>query len=110
MLRTLAEIHATKRGFTLMPLRAREVVVLERPVEDENGDVLAFLADGEAWSSSALAIALGTSQRSVQRALDALAAAGKVQSFGRARARRWITPPLPGFTTTLLLPAPLPTD
>jgi predicted ArsR family transcriptional regulator len=85
-------------------------VVLARPVENENGAVLAFLADGEAWSSSALATALGTSQRTVQRALDSLAAAGKVKSFGRARARRWITPPLAGFTTTLLLPAPLPID
>ena len=110
MLRPLADVSATKRGFTLVPHRAREVVVLARPVEDENGDVLAFLADGESWSSSALAIALGTSQRTVQRALDSLAASGKVQSFGRARARRWITPSVPGFTTTLLLPAPLPSD
>jgi predicted ArsR family transcriptional regulator len=86
------------------------VIVLARPVEDENGAVLAFLADGESWSSSALATALGTSQRTVQRALDSLAAAGKVQSFGRARARRWITPPVAGFTTTLLLPAPIPID
>jgi hypothetical protein len=38
----------------------------------------------------------------VKRALDSLAAAGKVQSFGQARARRWITPPVPGFTTILL--------
>jgi hypothetical protein len=110
MLRPLARISATKRGFTLAPCRTREVVVLARPVEDENGAVLAFLADGESWSSSALAIALGTSQRTVQRALDSLAAAGKVQCFGHARARRWITPPMPGFTTTLLLPAPLPVD
>ena len=110
MLLPLADISATKRGFALAPRRAREVVVLARPVEDENGAVLAFLADGESWSSSALAIALGTSQRTVQRALDSLAAAGKVQSFGQARARRWITPPLPGFTTTLLLPGPLPID
>ena len=110
MLRPLADVRATKRGFTLMPRRAREVVVLAQPVEDENGAVLAFLADGESWSSSALAIALGRSQRSVQRALDSLAAAGKVQSFGRARARRWVTPPVPGFTTTLLLPAPLLND
>ena len=110
MLRPLADVSATKRGFALAPRRAREVVVLARPVEDEHGAVLAFLADGESWSSSALAIALGTSQRTVQRALDSLAAAGKVQSFGRARARRWITPPVPGFTTTLLLPAPLPID
>jgi hypothetical protein len=110
MLRPLADVNATRRGFALVPRCAREVVILARPVEDENGDVLAFLADGEAWSSTALAIALGTSQRTVQRALDALAAAGKVQSFGRARARRWVTPPVPGFTTTLLLPAPLSMD
>jgi hypothetical protein len=109
MLRRLADISATKRGFALVPQRGREVVVLARPVEEEHADVLAFLTDGESWSSSALALALGTSQRTVQRALDSLAAAGKVQSFGQARARRWITPPVPGFTTILLLPAPLPT-
>jgi DeoR/GlpR family transcriptional regulator of sugar metabolism len=83
-------------------------VVLAQPVEDKHAAVLAFLADGEAWSTSALALALGASQRTVQRALDALAASGKVHSFGRARARRWMTPPVGGFTTTLLLPAPLP--
>jgi hypothetical protein len=108
VLRTLADVSATKRGFALAPRRAREVVVLARPVEEEHAAVLAFLADGESWSSSALALALGTSQRTVQRALDSLAAAGKVQSFGRGRARRWMTLPVPGFTTTLLLPAPLP--
>ena len=110
MLRPLAAIGATKRGFALAPHRAREVIVLARPVEEEHAAVLAFLADGEAWSSSALALALGASQRTVQRALDSLASAGKVQSFGRARARRWMTPPVPGFTTILLLPAPLPSD
>ena len=110
LLRTLATVSATKSGFRLAPSRAREVVVLARPVEGEHGAVLAFLADGESWSSSALALALGTSQRTVQRALDSLAETGKVQAFGRARARRWMTPPVPGFTTTLLLPAPLPSD
>ena len=110
MLRTLAGITATKRGFALSPRRTGEVVVLARPVEEEHASVLAFLADGESWSSSALALALGVSQRTVQRALDSLAATGKVQSFGQARARRWITPPAPGFTTILLLPAPLPGD
>jgi len=109
-LRTLADVSATKDGFALVPRAAREVVVLARPVEEEHAAVLAFLADGESWSSSALALALGTSQRSVQRALDELAASGKVQSLGKARARRWITPPMSGFTTTLLLPAPLPSD
>jgi predicted ArsR family transcriptional regulator len=106
----LAGLSATKQGFVLTPRRAREVVVLARPVEDDNADVLAFLADGESWSSSALALALGTSQRSVQRGLDALALTGKVQSYGHGRARRWMTRPMPGFTTTLLLPGPLPSD
>jgi hypothetical protein len=110
MLRTLAGVSATKRGFALAPRRAREVVVLAPPVEEEHAAVLAFLADGESWSSSALALALGASQRTVQRALDSLAGAGKVQSFGRGRARRWMIPPVPGFTTTLLLPAPLPSE
>jgi tetratricopeptide (TPR) repeat protein len=107
-LRTLADVSATKQGFALTPRRAREVVVLAPPVEEQHAAVLAFLTDGELWSSSALAIALGTSPRSVQRAFDSLAAAGKVQSFGRGRARRWMTPPVPGFPTTLLLPGPLP--
>ncbi|HEX6095480.1 MAG TPA: helix-turn-helix domain-containing protein [Thermoanaerobaculia bacterium] len=110
VLRKLADVSATKQGFALRPRDAGEVVVLARPVEEEHGAVLAFLADGESWSTSALALALGTSQRTVQRALDSLAAAGKVQAVGRGRARRWITPPVPGFTTTLLLPAPLPSD
>jgi hypothetical protein len=107
-LRTLADVNATSQGFVLVPRGAHEVVVLARPVEGEHAAVLALLADGESWSSSALALALGASQRTVQRALDQLAVAGKVQSFGRGRARRWMTPPVPGFTTTLLLPAPLP--
>jgi tetratricopeptide (TPR) repeat protein len=109
-LRTLADIQATPRGFVLVPRGASDVVVLARPVEDEHAAVLAFLADGESWSSSALALALGASQRTVQRALDTLGAAGKAQSFGRGRARRWMTPPLPGFATTLLLPAVLTDD
>ncbi|MEP7384619.1 MAG: helix-turn-helix domain-containing protein [Gemmatimonadota bacterium] len=106
----LADVRATKRGFVLLPRTAPAVAVLAPPVEDAHAPVLALLADGELWSSSALALALDSSQRTVQRALDALSSAGKVESFGRGRARRWITPPTPAFTTTLLLPAPLPTD
>lgn len=104
----LADISATKRGFVLTPRHTHSVVLLARPVEEKHAAVLAFMADGQSWSSSALALALGASQRTVQRALDALAAAGKAQSFGHGRARRWVTPPVPGFATTLLLPAPLP--
>ncbi|MDB5834214.1 MAG: Malic enzyme [Caballeronia sp.] len=107
---TLAGVSATKRGFVLVPRATREVVVLARPVEDKHAAVLVFLADGESWTSSALALVLGASQRTVQRSLDVLAAAGKVQSYGRGRARRWMTPPVPGFATSLLLPAQLPTD
>jgi hypothetical protein len=106
-LRALAAVGATKRGFALAPRRAGEVVVLARPVEERHAAVLALLADGESWSSSALALALGSSRRTAQRALDALAAERKVSSFGRGPARRWLTPPV-GFTTILLLPSPLP--
>src|SRR6266478_5974412 len=109
-LRPLAGVSATRGGFALAPRRAREVVVLAPPVEEEHAVVLAFLADGESWSSSALALALGASPRTVQRALEELGAAGKVQWFGRGRARRWMTPLVPGFPTILLLPAPLPSE
>jgi hypothetical protein len=110
VLRTLAGVGATQRGFALKPRRAHEVVVLARRIEEQHATMLTFLADGELWSSSALALALGASQRTVQRALGQLAAANKVQSFGRGRARRWMAPLFPGFTTTLLLPGPLPSD
>ncbi|MDB5994687.1 MAG: DNA-binding protein, partial [Pseudomonas sp.] len=106
-LKPLAGITATRHGFALT---GDDVVVLAPPVEERYAALFAFLADGEAWSSSALALAVGSSQRTVQRALDSLAATGKVQSFGHGRARRWMTPPVPGFATTLLLPAPLPSD
>jgi hypothetical protein len=99
-IRPLAEIHATERGFVLQPHESGEVAVLAPPVEDEHGEVLALLADGEAWSSSALALALDVSPRTVQRALDALA-----EWFGQGRARRWIATSVPGFPTILLLPA-----
>lgn len=107
-LRPLADVRATPRGFVLVPHREAEVVVLAQPIDTKHADLLALLADGEHWSSSSLAAALGTGQRTMQRALDALAAEGKVQSFGHGRSRRWTTPPVSGFATTLLLPAPLP--
>jgi len=110
VLRTLADVVATGRGFAITPRHAREIIVLARPLEDEHAPVLALLADGESWSSSALALALGASPRTVQRALESLAGTGKVQAMGRGRARRWIAPPLPGVATTLLLPAPVPSD
>lgn len=109
-LRALADVGATKHGFALAPRGARDVVVLAPPAEERHAALLALLADGESWSSSALAIALGASPRTVQRALEALAAAGKVQGVGRARARRWTIPLVPGFPTVLLLPGPLPGD
>jgi tetratricopeptide (TPR) repeat protein len=106
-LKPLADVSATKLGFALTPRKTREVLVLARPVEEKHAAVLAFLSDGEPWSSSALALALGTSARTVQRALDELARSNKVQCFGHGRARRWMTPPVPGFPTGLLLPGPL---
>jgi hypothetical protein len=106
-LKPLADVSATKQGFALTPRRTRQVLVLARPVEEKHAAVLAVLSDGEPWSSSALALALGMSPRSIQRALEQLARSNKVQSFGRGRARRWMTPPVPGFPTGLLLPGPL---
>ena len=107
-LEPLASVTATSRGFGLTVRNSSEVVVLAQPIEEKYAAVFALLADGEAWSSSALALALGSSQRTVQRILDTLATDNKVQAFGRGRARRWMTPPVPGFATTLLLTAPLP--
>ena len=109
-LKTVAAVDATDQGFALTPQQPCEVVVLAPLTDEAHADVLALLADGEAWSSSALAIALDTSARTVQRALDQLAAGNKVQSFGRGRAQRWMTPPVPAFPTILLLPGPLPSE
>lgn len=107
-LKDLCEIHATADGFSMRPRRGAEIAVLAPPVEERHAALLALLSDGEAWSSSGLALALATSPRSVQRALEVLASAGRIQSFGRGPARRWVTPPVPGFPTVLLLPASSP--
>src|SRR5262245_3767205 len=107
-LSVVAGIEATENGFALIPRRAREVAVLAPPTDEAHATVLALLADGEAWSTSALALALGASQRTVQRSLEELTADGKVGAVGRGRARRWMAPPVPGFPTSLLLPAALP--
>jgi hypothetical protein len=106
----LTGIEATARGFVLRPGAERSVVVLAPPIDGDEASLVALLADGAAWSTSALALALGESQRTVQRALAELELAGRVRSIGRARAQRWLAPPLAGFTTILLLPAALPLD
>jgi hypothetical protein len=106
----LAGIAATARGFALRPHQERSVAVLVPPIDGDEASLLALLADGAAWSTSALALALGDSQRTVQRALVELEGEGRVRAIGRARAQRWLAPPLAGFTTILLLPAALPND
>ncbi|VTU24223.1 hypothetical protein H4CHR_01350 [Variovorax sp. PBS-H4] len=103
-------IEATARGFVLKPRDERTVVVLAPPIDGEQASLAALLADGAAWSTSALALALGASQRTVQRALAELEAEGRVRSIGRGRAQRWLSSPLSGFTTILLLPAVLALD
>ena len=105
----LAHVEATARGFVIRP-HGEGAVVLAPPIDGDQGSLVALLSDGEAWSTSALALALGASQRTVQRSLAELQAARRVHSIGRARARRWLSPPLAGFTTILLLPAALPFD
>ena len=108
VLRPLARIEATRRGFALVPLGGRAVVVLAPPIDGPAGAILALLEGGESWSTSALACALGSSQRTVQRALRQLEEAAAVRTVGRGRSRRWLAPALGGFATTLLLPGALP--
>ncbi|OOG45365.1 helix-turn-helix domain-containing protein [Polaromonas sp. A23] len=108
LVKTLTTIEATERGFILKPFGSRDVAVLAPPIDGEQASLVALLSDGAAWSTSALALALGASQRTVQRALADLETDGRVRSIGRARAQRWLAPPLAGFTTILLLPASLP--
>ncbi len=110
LVKSLAGIEATARGFILKPRDGRAVAVLAPPIDGEQASLVALLSDGAAWSTSALALALGASQRTVQRALAELEEAGRVRSIGQARARRWLSPPLAGFTTILLLPSALPIE
>ncbi|NZA25447.1 helix-turn-helix domain-containing protein [Luteimonas sp. SJ-92] len=107
LVQPFARIEATAGGFALRPRDGREVVLLAPPIDGEQAALLALLSDGAPWSTSALALALGASQRTVQRALAELEAAGRARSIGRARAQRWLAPSLAGFTTILLLPAAL---
>lgn len=110
-------IAATPRGFALRPAGGQGdgPLLLLPPVAGAHGALQALLADGAAWSTSALALALGESQRNVQRALAVLQEGGKVRAIGRGRTQRWLAPPLTrladssaAFTTILLLPSPLP--
>jgi len=110
LVKGLARVDATARGFRLEARGARKVAVLTPPIDGDQASLVALLADGAAWSTSALALALGASQRTVQRALAELESAGRVRAVGRARARRWLSPPIAGFTTALLLPAALPPE
>jgi len=104
-MRPFAGIRATAGGFRLVVRGATHVRLLAPPIDSPDATLLALLADGEAWSTSALALALGSSQRTVQRALADLEVAGQVRALGRGRSRRWLCAPAAGFATTLLLPA-----
>lgn len=104
------QIEATPRGFAFVPRDGRTMVVLLPPIDGDEASLLALLGDGAAWSTSTLALALGSSQRTVQRALAELEAAGRARAIGRGRAQRWLAPPLTGFATILLLPGALPLD
>jgi len=110
LVQAMASIEATPRGFVLRPHGERGVAVLAPPIDGEQASLAALLSDGAAWSTSALALALGASQRTVQRALVELEAQGRVRSIGKARSQKWLAPPLAGFTTILLLPAALPIE
>lgn len=112
LIEPVASIDATSRGFALRVEEGRTVTMLAPPIDGEQAALQALLADGAAWSTSALALAMGASQRTVQRALAELEADGLVRAIGQARAKRWLAPPmtggLSGITTILLLPASAP--
>ncbi len=99
----LAEVRATAAGFALVPAGTRRTLLLLPPADGEASALVALLGAGESWSTSALADAVGMSQRLVQRALTTLLEEGRVQAVGRGRSRRWTAPEAAGFATTLLL-------
>lgn len=101
----IAELHATSAGFVLAPRAGRVVRVLHPPTEGTAGTLLALLSGAEPWSTGSLAEALGTSTRTVQRALLELEANGTVRGLGAGRARKWAAAALPGFAPSLLLVA-----
>jgi len=80
----VATINATANGFVIQARQATRVAVLAPPKEERHATVLALLADGESWPSSALALALNVSARTVQRALDELKAREKCAQSARA--------------------------
>ncbi|HEY3595602.1 MAG TPA: helix-turn-helix domain-containing protein, partial [Polyangiaceae bacterium] len=102
----LAHLQATPYGFALAPRETKSVAILLPPTDGEASALLALFQGGEAWATSALAAAVGKSQRAVQRALGSLEKQGKVRATGEGRARRWVASPAAGFATTLLLVAP----
>jgi tetratricopeptide (TPR) repeat protein len=104
----LVGVRATGTGFVLVPSNACEIAVLDPPIQGAGAAVLALLDDGAAWSTSALALALGTSQRTVQRLLSELDSQNRLRAVGRGRSQRWLARPLSAFATTLLLPATQP--
>ena len=93
-------IDSTLEGFAL---REERVLVVLPPGDGEASLLLALLRSGEAWSSSAVASASGLGKRAVQRGLAALKQAGKIDSHGAGRSRRWVARPPDGFAITLLL-------
>jgi len=102
----VAEVRATTAGYELAARGGVGCVLLLPPVPGEASALFALLRSGEAWATSALAAAVGKSQRAVQRALSGLEQDGKVRAIGKGRAQRWVGAPSAGFATTLLLVAP----
>lgn len=106
LLRPLAEICARGDGYAFAPLGTKQVALLLPASDGHDSALLALLADGQRWSTSALALALATSQRHVQRALAELVRSGKVHAHGRGRSQRWSAPSA-AFAPAMLLPAGL---
>jgi hypothetical protein len=93
-LASFATLQADALGYRLTAGDALRVVVLAPATDGDDAALIALLGDGASWSTSALALALGASQRTVQRALVSLRSRGVVGCIGRGRARRWSAAPI----------------
>jgi len=94
LLAAVAEVQAHAVGYRVVAVQASRVVVLVPPFDGDEAALLALLGDGASWSTSSLSLALGSSQRTVQRALSELQDRGAVHGTGSGRARRWSAAPL----------------
>lgn len=105
LLGAVGSVVATAGGYRLVPDNATAVVMIEPLAGTRHAQLLALLGDGEAWTSLAVAEALGASRRTAQRSLEALSREGLVRKQGAGSAQRWRAPGVDPIALAMLLPA-----